>query len=129
MKLREAAEAFKVLRELEHTKMPWAAALLLYRAQEQLAREAAFFARMERELAEKYAEDGIGPDGSFRLREGNGESYLRERAELCSLEVPFARVRLPAMPEELTPGQLAALAPLFDFPAEEAGPGEKEAAE
>ena len=128
MKLREAAEAFKVLRELEHTKMPWAAALILYRAQEQLAGEAAFFARMERELAEKYAEDGIGPDGSFRIREGQATDYFREHSELCTLEVPFARERLPAMPEELTPGQLAALAPAFDFPTEEGGPGEKEAA-
>lgn len=127
MKLMEAAAAYRALRELEHCKMPWAAALILYRAQEQLAGEAAFFARMERELAEKYAEDGIGPDGSFRLRDGQATDYFREHSELCALEVPMQRERLPALPETVSPQQLAALAPLFDFPGDDQEKEEEQA--
>lgn len=129
MYLDQCTNAYAALLSLMKEKMDYQTAHAMVLLKRKLQPHVEFFVKQERRLMDEYAEKDekgnvvLTERGTFRFRnpEQAGE-YAKRRSELCMvpLREKIKRITLP-VPEQITPDQLEALEPFFQFGPQEAG--------
>ena len=120
MYLEQCTAAYAALLSLMKEKMEYKTAHAMVLLKRKLQPHVEFFVKQERKLMDEYAQkDEKG--NVFRDPEQAGE-YAKRRSELCMvpLREKIKRITLP-VPEQITPDQLEALEPFFQFGSQEAG--------